>query len=158
MKLNIINNLSKMKNKKIAKRVIIGGCALALVSTLASCKEYKTEINSKTFLGNRVITFNDGTKDVAEIFEHCNKGNHDHYKSLITGELYNGDNCNFDVLENHRLYHYDIKSDESIAKYMTTDELNNLMNGEISKEDLNTIVLRIQNITQEESTTKKYVK
>ena len=83
------NKISKFRNTKLYKGIVVGVSALTLLSALTACKS--TDPLDNTKLENaRVITFEDGNKDVAKYIGDCENDNkYGHYRSLVTDELYN---------------------------------------------------------------------
>lgn len=150
------NKISKFRNTKLYKGIVVGVSALTLLSALTACKS--TDPLDNTKLENaRVITFEDGNKDVATYIGDCENDNkYGHYRSLVTDEFYVNNNCN-ESFARIGEYHYNIVNDENIGKYMTTDEIRKAMNDKLTDEEANEIILRIQTITMD-SDKKEYIK
>ena len=150
------NKISKFRNTKLYKGIVVGVSTLTLLSALTACKS--TDPLDNTSLNDaRVITFEDGNKDVAKYISGCDSDdNYGHYRSLVTDEFYTSNNCN-ESFARIRKYHYNIVKDQNIIQYMTTDEIRKAMNNELTDEEANEIILRIQTITMD-SDKKEYIK
>jgi hypothetical protein len=133
--------LDKNKSKKII--------ALALVTTITSsslsgCKNNeKDNLLAGTILERaRVISFEDGHIDIVKISENhifIPQHKHNHYKSIITNEVFTTTECNATVIE----HKYEIKNDESIIIYLTSEEISKFAANEATNEDVKNIILRI---------------
>ena len=133
--------LDKNKSKKIV--------ALALATTITSgamsgCKNNsKDNLLAGTILERaRVISFEDGHIDIVKISENhifIPQHEHNHYKSIITNEVFTTTECNATVIE----HKYEIKNDESIIIYLTSEEISKFAANEATNEDVKNIILRI---------------
>lgn len=135
-----------MKKIKLYRNFV----ALALVGTMTttmlvgcSSKASKTSFLDGTILEDtRVISFDDGHKDIVKIYDNC-FGKFHHYKSIVTNELFAGKDCTTGMRNK-----YDISSDESILSYLTTDEIVKASKDELTEDDICNIISRI--FTKEE--------
>lgn len=143
-------NLEAIKSKflKLKRFVLAGSLAATL---LTGCGEKtKSSIFDGTLLeGASVITFCDGSKDVATTFGSCSNNYYDsgsslHYRSIITGEEYSDEKCGL-----RSLIHYQIANVSNISSYLTQDELTKSINGDLSEEDIIAIISRVVEPTTE---------
>ena len=122
--------MKKFKLDKITSQKIIALTLATTISTVAlsgcnSKNQTKNRPLEKTIIGNaRVITFEDGHIDIAVennsryrvVYGLPNNHNHDHYRSIITGENFTSTECTYA----HKFinYKYNITNDESIVTYL----------------------------------------
>ena len=133
--------LDKNKSKKII--------ALTLATTITSsalsgCKNNKKDnLLAGTILEHaRVISFEDGHIDIVKISENhifIPQHKHNHYKSIITNEVFTIIECYATTIE----HKYEIKNDESIISYLTPEEISKFTADEATSEDIKNIILRI---------------
>lgn len=130
-----------------------GAIALALVSTiLVTTTGCADAILEDTILEKScVVTFADGSKDIAVACSECDDSEYPHFISVTSGTRFGDKECN----DNLRVHHqYDIVNEEPIVGYLTTDELAKAMNDELTDADLVVIVNRIIKSSAEETNDK----
>ena len=148
----------KIKNLKINQKIItkLSSCVLVgslTIMTLTGCGSMDSNASNDrnyilkgTILENaRVITFDDGTKEIAVVDSYCIHSNYSHYYSIISGEYFSDEKCRNDVLNRKSNYKYVITNDESITKYLTADDLTKASQGELTNDDVINIVTRVIN-------------
>ena len=142
----------KIKNFKINQKAASKLAACVLVGTLAATTltGCGATVNNKTNLlkgtaldGTTVITFADGSKDIAVAVENCTQSqDYKHYRSIISGIYYAPKNCNFDYQLNDVLHHFEIVNAENIVNYLTEDELDKAIKGGLDTDDIAVIITR----------------
>lgn len=133
--------LDKNKSKKI---IALALATTITTSVLAGCKDNsKDNLLKGTILeAARVITFADGHIDIVKISENhifIPSHKHNHYKSIITNEVFTTIECNITLIE----HKYEITTDESIVAYLTSEEISKFATNEATSEDVKNIILRI---------------
>lgn len=134
--------LDKEKSKKIIALVLTS----ALLSGCNSKSNTQKNLLEGTILENsRVVTFEDGHIDIAlnnnseyKQYLGYSNHNHNHYISIITGEVFASEECDFNID-----YKYAITTDESIVSYLTPEEVAKATSEGLSDEDIKNIILRI---------------
>lgn len=154
----------KIKNFRINKKATAKqmACVLAgslAVTTLTGCEDTvdRNNILKGTILEDTcVVTFDDGTKDIATAIDICSflDVNRYHYYSVISGEYFSDENCTAYEIEGKIAHHHIITNKESITGYLTSDELTKAMQGELDNNDLISIVSRVIEPVTEETNTK----
>lgn len=119
-----------------------GAIALALVSTiLVTTTGCADAILEDTILEKScVVTFADGSKDIAVACGKCCDSEYSHYRSAVSGLSFSDEKCNHEF--SSAVHYYDIVNEEPIAGYLTTDELAKAMKGELTEDDVAVIVSR----------------
>ncbi len=154
----------KIKNFKINKKAASKLAACVLVGTitataLTGCGATvdRNNLLKGTILENTcVVTFKDGSKDIAVSIDYCVKTNYNyhHYYSIITGEYFVDEQCDFLTLEGNYVYHYEITNEENILNYLTTDDLKKAMQGNLDNNDIIDIAIRAIEPVNEENNPK----
>ena len=149
----------KIKNLRINQKLMtkLSSCVLVgslTVMTLTGCSSNdiitSDNLLKGTILENaRVITFENGRKEIAVVDSFCIKTDYNHYYSIVSGEYFSDKNCGTDLTRDNCIYKYTIISDESITKYLTKDDLIKANKGELIDDDVINIVIRIINPTIE---------
>lgn len=144
--------------KKVGRKIAVIGGAMLLSASLIGCGNKKDSLLKNTLLEqSRVITLEDGHKDVVIHEQNCQyHDGHSVYKSIITNEYIIDEACRqthmgFEILEK-----YTILNDESIISYLTDDEIIKASNGKLTKEDVTNILVRI--VTESQEKTKENTK
>lgn len=142
--------------------------AIALMGTmtltgLTGCaKKEKSFLSDTDLETTKVISFEDGHKDIA-VIEGIRCGSTDNctekmYRSIITNEYFTNNECTgiryFYGYKEPVLNHYDIINDESIVSFLTPEEIAKAAKGELTDEDVVTIVNRILSNEKEKTNTK----
>lgn len=153
----------KIKNFKINQKAAskLATCVLVgtlVATTLTGCEPKNNERNNilkGTILENTcVVTFEDGSKDIAITVGTCNDVNYHHYYSVISGEYFGSEKCNRGYLNRNVLHHYSIKSEETITNYLTADILTKALQNELDNDDISAIITKILEPTVEETNEK----
>lgn len=137
-----------IKNFKILKEhiapVILSGAIAATVMTGCGSKKTSKTSDSDSLANITVVTFSDGTKELAI------KEKNNHYKNIVTNEIFaaNGECNHEDIIK------YDIENIEGIAFYLTNDEKIGLRNGSITKDvAIDLVFEKIHNNVSSQETT-----
>lgn len=141
------------KALKMTKYVLVGSF---LTVGLTGCgSEEKDALLEGTLLEDAIVlTFDDGSKDVAVVKGKCyDDDNYEHYRSVITNEYYASNLC-LDEVEatvgkNKILNKYEIVNQEKITKYLTKEELKSAANDELDTDDIIAIIDRTVNTSTE---------
>lgn len=150
----------KIKNFKINKSAASKLAACVLVGSLTTtmltgCSTDRNNILKGTILENScVVTFADGSKDIAVAVGNCDNSEYHHYYSITSGEYFGDHKCTKKKLEGMVVHHYGITNEENITGYLTSDELTKAMKGELNNNDIVSIVSRTVNPIAEETSTK----
>lgn len=151
----------KIKNFKINQKAVSKLAACVLVGSLAAttltgCGGVdRNNLLKGTILENTcVVTFEDGSKDIAVAVGTCGDRDYHHYYSIISGEYFGSSKCTQSTIEGTVVHHYGITNEENITGYLTSDELTKAMQGEFDNNDLINIVSRTVNPITEETNTK----
>lgn len=149
--------MKKIKNLKV--RV----AAVALIGTMTSISligcgnknDSKTSFLSGTVLeSSMVLNFEDGHKDIVSSEGHCPhlRCYSNVYRSIITNEYISTNDCTASYYKgDHKLNHYDITCIESILSYLTSNDIKKAAKGELTEDDILTIIDRV---LEKEETTK----
>lgn len=149
--------MKKIKNLKV--RV----AAVALIGTMTSISlvgcgnknDSKTSFLSGTVLeSSMVLNFEDGHKDIVSFEENCPhvSCDSDVYRSIITNEYISNNDCTANSYNGeYKLNHYDITYIESILSYLTSNDIEKAAKGELTEDDIFTIINRV---LEKEETTK----
>lgn len=148
--------INQQAASKITACVLVGSM---VATTLTGCVPTvdRNNILKGTILENTcVVTFDDGTKDVAIVVASCSSGEYNHYYSIISGEYFGSEKCTADTIEGTPAHHYTIINEENITGYLTSNELTKAIQGELDNNDIITIISRtIEPITEETNTKKR---
>ena len=137
----------KLAKPSFKKGAIITACTLSMMA-LSACGE-KNLLENTILEDTKVITFEDGSKDIVYVREDCRKDGFEHYYSIVTGEIIADDACKDNKCSDKTLNCYEIKTVESIVKYLTQEELTKAVESEIKKEDISKIISRVLTDTEE---------
>lgn len=135
-------------NKSLLTRLLAGTIALVVSSTAVSGWSNKnTDPLEGTLLeGYVIVTLNDGKKEVAITKYECNSGFGHHYINPTTGEEFADIECRHQPVIQMRYKHiiqkYHIEGEESIALYLTEEEIKMLQDGELSDEQISNLIVR----------------
>lgn len=150
----------RIKNFKINQKATskLVACVLAgtlAATTLTGCEDTnRNNLLKGTILENTcVVTFEDGSKDIAVAIDTCDDKYH-HYYSIISGEYFGSKNCQKKTIYKTVVHHYGITNEENITGYLTTDELTKAIQGELDNNDIITIVSRSIEPINEKTNTK----
>lgn len=152
----------EIKNFKINKKAASKLAACVLVGTLAAttltgCDATlgKNNLLKGTILENTcVVTFEDGSKDIAVAVGNCEDTEYHHYYSVISGLYFGSEKCVADKIDGTVVHHYRIINEEDINNYLTTDDLTKAIKGELDNNDVIDIVSRTIKPMNEETNTK----
>ena len=157
----------KIKNFKINQKAASKLAAYGLVSALAATiltgcvakvggATDRNNLLKGTILENTcVVTFEDGSKDIAVAVGKCNYGEYPrHYYSITSGYYFGNKECVQKEINGTVAYHYGITNEENITGYLTAEEFKKAMQGELDNNDIIAIVSRAIEPTVEETTTK----
>lgn len=159
--------MSKLKiNKNIGKKFAL--CTLiSSVSgfSLIGCGKEPNFLKGTVLEEAVVVTFEDGTKEVAERIRFCEECDEKHmlYQELISKEYFTDDECVEKIKgtfgTNHYISKYSISSVEGISKYLTEEEVEKVGADGLKNDDIIEIIVRIYSTAQEKTeTTKALVK
>lgn len=139
--------------KKVGRKIAIIGGTMLLSTSLIGCGNKKDSLLKNTLLEqSRVITFEDGHKDIVIHEQNCDHHDgHSIYKSIITNEYITDEVCRQNYVGLKLLEKYKIFKDESIVSYLTSEEIIKASNGELTKEDITNILVRIVTESQEKT-------
>ena len=129
-------------SSKLATCVLIGSLA---ATTLTGCGDVdRNNLLKGTILENTVVvTFDNGSKDIAVAISNCNsKEEYHHYYSIISGEYFGSLKCTKTKINNTVSHHYGITSEENISGYLTSDDITKAMKGELNNNDIIAIINR----------------
>lgn len=145
-------NLEVIQSKFLKlKRFVLAG---SLVATMLIGCGKESALDETLLEEASVITFEDGSKDIARAINTCSsfsddKGDSIHYRSVITGERYSDEKCTADRPNGEVIKHYPIVNDESLTGYLTADEIAKAINGNLNDEDIIAIIKRVIEPTTE---------
>lgn len=147
--LMIFSNLSS----KLAAFTLVGSLATC---SLAACSSSESLLEDTILEGAVVITFEDGSRDVAVRYQPCDRkgeeGVYFHYCSVVSEEYYSDLDCEHShILAFAELGHYDIAAVENITSYFNADDFKKITKEELTEEDAISIITRI--ITEEDAKT-----
>ncbi len=152
----------KIKNFKIDQKAASKLVACVLVGTLAATTltGCGATVNNKTnFLkgtaleGTTVVTFEDGSKDIAVAVDKCVKSqDYKHYRSIVSDIYYAPKDCNLDYQGNDMLHHFEIVNVENIINYLTADELDKAVKDGLDADDIAVIINRTAGLDTETKT------
>ena len=149
------NNFKINKNvaSKLAACVLVGSLAATM---LTGCSDRDNILKGTILENSCVVTFADGSKDIAVAIGSCWEScEYHHYYSITSGEYFGDKKCTKDRIEGTVVHHYGITNEENITGYLTSDELARAMKGELNNDDIVSIVSRTVNPIAEETSTKK---
>ena len=149
------NNFKINKNvaSKLAACVLVGSLAATM---LTGCSDRDNILKGTILENSCVVTFDDGSKDIAVAIGSCWEScEYHHYYSITSGEYFGDKKCTKDRIEGTVVHHYGITNEENITGYLTSDELARAMKGELNNDDIVSIVSRTVNPIAEETSTKK---
>ena len=143
--------MDKIKNLKVRIAALALSGAMVF-TTLTGCAK-KSYLSNTDLEEAKVITYEDGNKDVVKHEGYCTSYSCDEkiYRSIVTNEYIVNDNCKEQyytpapAFTSHYLNHYNIDSIDSIASYLTTDEIIKAAKGELTDDDVFEILKRILN-------------
>lgn len=157
--------MNKKAASKIAASALVGSLATA---SLTGCGNVTTgerhNILKGTILEDSVVvTFADGTKDIAVRVGECNgwicgldyDSNLNHYCSVISGQYFSDDNCRTTTINGDYVLHYEIDNVEDTVNYLTTDELKKALETGLDDNDVVSIVTRAVAPNEEQMKLKK---
>ena len=175
MKLNSTNKISKFRNTKLYKGIVVGVSALTLATALSACGEEKQliPILHDTILENAVVATVDGDIEVLKeeyvykdhhicyYDENDKLDNHKHYRNIVTGEWLADSQGYCDTVitgtwagNNVNPRNADISNIESITNYLTEEEYQKAIKGELTEDDIIKIITRVKSISVENETQK----
>lgn len=141
-----IKNL-EIKQKKASKLVsyVLAG-SLAVASLTGCCaKPDRNNILKGTILENScVVTFADGTKDIAIAVADCNtkENNFHHYYSVTSGEYFSDEKCTASEVEHTPVHKYEITCEENITAYLTPEDIEKAISVGLEVNDISSIINR----------------
>lgn len=152
-----------LKNNKVKLQTLTA--AILVAGSLVGCGTTNCNLNNTSdyITNSLVITTTDGEKQIVKKISGINcddksNKNHYHYRDVITGNYYS------DSLECMRYYknftdcaypsYLEIQTVESLADYLTDEELSKLIKNEFTNDDYANLVVRIKFSTNEEVKTK----
>lgn len=139
---------------KLATYVLAGTLA---VTTLTGCEANSDRNNflEGTILENScVITFEDGSKDIAVAVSTCEDKAYNHYYSITSGEYFGSRGCTKEKIDGTVVHHYGITNEENITSYLTSDELAKAIKGKLDTNNIIDIISRTIEPTTKETKTK----
>ena len=148
----------KIKNFKISEKTAFKIAPFVLVSTLLTstltgCGEKNIDRNNllkDTILENTcVVTFEDGSKDIAVAVSECLFSKYHHYYSVTSGEYFSDDPCSKDKIEDNIMNHYPIDKVEPLT--LTPNEITKAIQDGLDNDDIIAIVNRTIGLNNEES-------
>lgn len=153
-----------MKNLKFDKKRLTALLLAGNMLLFSGCGKSEEEeeckvITSYNLPKTLVVTRSDDTVDIAKkiyinessfALEYEHK-DHDHYKSLITGEIYSTNECDIDkaayticpAVSAGTMAHYSQLNSKSVSYYLTDEELIKIKNGEFTRNDEDNVLKRI---------------
>lgn len=170
------NKISKFRNTKLYKGIVVGMSALTLATALSACREEKqlTPILHDTILENAVVATVDGDIEILKeeyvykdhhicyYDENDKLDNHKHYRNIVTGEWLADSQGYCDTvntstswsINNVNPRNADISNIESITNYLTEEEYQKAIKGELTEDDIIKIITRVKSISVENETQK----
>lgn len=151
------------KNNKVKLQTLTA--AILVAGTLVGCGTTNSNSsNMNDYITNSlVVTTTDGEKQIVKkitspnCYDKSNK-NHYHYRDVITGSYYSD---SLECMAWHRapvetIYptYLEVQTVESLADYLTDEELSKLIKNEFTNDDYANLVVRIKFSTNEEVKTK----
>ena len=146
-----IKNLNIFR-KGVSKLAALGLVVVLGAGMLTGCSNdnlLKDTILEKSV----VVTFADGSKEIAVAKEYCGESEYCHYRSVTSGAYFCDEACD-DGSITHITHHYEIVSEEVIIHYLTADEITKAANGELTEADVAAIINRVVNPIVEETNVK----
>ena len=138
--------MEKFNETKLAALALAG---VVLATGLCGCDSSENEVERKNVLsgtileGTCVVTFEDGSKDIARAISDCTYSSYCHYHSVISGIYYGDSYCPKTYVQGDNvLHHYGITGEEPISNYLTDEDYRKVLNGEFTDDDLIEIVDR----------------
>ena len=154
----IMKNL-KFNKKRLTALLLAGNMVLFSGCGKMEEKDECKIITPYTLSDTLVVTRPDATLDIAKEvyinesmfalqYEHKD---HNHYKSLISGDIYSTNECNIDeasyayfpIISAGKMIHYSQLSSKNISDYLTEEELLKIKNNEFTKTDEDNAIKRI---------------
>ena len=133
---------------KLLPFILVGSIATNTL-TGCGCEERESILKGTILEGASIITFDDGSKDIAVAIDTCDSSFYSHYYSVISGQYFSDDTCSQKFIELQVNHHYAIDSEESIIGYLTLDDLEKAVQGTLNNEDVIAIFNRIVDSTSE---------
>ena len=152
-----------LTNNKVKLQTLTA--AILVAGTLVGCGTTNSNSsNMNDYITNSlVVTTTDGEKQIVKkitspnCYDKSNK-NHYHYRDVITGSYYSD---SLECMVWHRapvetIYptYLEVQTVESLADYLTNEELSKLIKNEFTNDDYTNLVVRIKFSTNEEVKTK----
>lgn len=131
---------------KLATYVLIGSLATATLTGCSNTDMTTNNLLKDTILENTsVITFENGSKDIAITISGCPYSkDYKHYSSIISGICFGDKECTTNKSNGHYLNNNQkIVNVESISNYLTIDDLTKAIQGELDNDDIIAIVNRV---------------
>lgn len=150
--------INKNLSKRLVSFVLVGTMGIITLSGCSGKNSNKSLLDGTILEKTNVVTFEDGSKDVARVTDICEKGwgcsigGHEVFNSIVTNEQYNSSECNVKSSLTKMLQKYSIESVESITKYLTNEEIAKASKEGLTEEDISNILSRI--FSTEETKTK----
>lgn len=139
---------------KLATCVLVGTLAVTTLTGCGSSVGSRKNLLQGTILENTcVVTFEDGSKDIAVAVSDCFHKKCHHYYSITSGEYFGCKNCSKSKIDGSIVHHYPVSYEENITGYLTTDQLAKAIKGELDNNDIIAIVGRVVEPTTEETNT-----
>jgi len=143
--------MKKINNLKITKKMIALLMAGTMALTFSGCDSNNSNISllDGTILEDAlVITFEDGSKDIAIATNSCGHiDSHYYFESIVSGLEYVSDKCSSNYKTRQK---YAIQSNESIVKYITAEEIAKANKEGLTDDDINNIISRIFSESEKE--------
>lgn len=149
----------KFNKKRLTALLLAGNMLLCSGCGKNEKKDECKVINPYSLSETLVVTRSDDTVDIARKvyidesifalrYEHKD---HEHYKSLITEDIYSTNECDIDkatyaifpIVSAGTMIHYSQLNSKNISYYLTEDELLKIKNGEFTKNDEDNVLKRI---------------
>ncbi len=149
----------KIKNLKVNQKVASKLASGVLVGTLAAttlmgCADRSNLLKGTILENTCVVTFEDGSKDIAVAVGVCGNQTDHHYYSITSGEYFGSEKCAETKIKGTVAHHYEITNEENITGYLTAKEITKAIQGELDNNDIIAIVGRTIEPTAEETNTK----
>ena len=110
------NNFKINKNvaSKLAACVLVGSLAATM---LTGCSDRDNILKGTILENSCVVTFADGSKDIAVAIGSCWEScEYHHYYSITSGEYFGDKKCTKDRIEGTVVHHYGITNEENITE------------------------------------------
>ena len=135
---------------KIKRAVLSNTIILGIIASLTGFGKTESVLTDSLLYQASVVTFDNGSKEVARSYEHCNQSSFNHYVNIITGEIFSDKVCFWETINGQTNHKYNIVSEEPISKYLSKEEISKANNKELTEEDILEIVTRIISTNSEE--------